>query len=468
MNKSSFFDPLTRMKNSRFLLFFTIFNFHYFLLYLGVPQIRSYESSAWRMITDRLLANSIFGNGSFGNLLVIFPEQAKKSSETSDNSLRLVNGKDMFEFRIGDIDPPEIYTSQFGLLADIGKIIQRFLHVEVFTIYVIFSITSILVSSIILARFCCVMSKLLGNKAGLGAMAVFLTPWPVLFAANFYYSIFVNLVFMLIPGLITDLTLSKRSQKTFEAFLMISLVIFTFIFSLTNYTYITVWVACLILGMSLASAEVRITVYTYVKAIGSMFIGFCCALTLHLERVKDYAESIKQSSWVEYIIRNKVGVTKSSIPQEYQTSIAKSPLEVIDLYLREPLITPWIQNQLPSFGKFVNGYLFLLILVLISAIWLRKNGSYNRATKLIRLNLIAISGPTGWILLMRPHSWDNLQVNYIFMFLPFYPLAIASLISLSESGPIMLDKLEVKRTEKLNFLVLFGFLILSFCIYLLF
>jgi hypothetical protein len=69
---------------------------------------------------------------------------------------------------------------------------------------------------------------------------------------------------------------------------------------------------------------------------------------------------------------------------------------------------------------------------------------------------------------MRPHSWDNLQVNYIFMFLPFYPLAIASLISLRESGPIMLDKLEVKSTEKLNVFVLFGFLILSFCIYLLF
>ena len=468
MNKDSFLDTLIRLKNSRFLLFFTIFNFYYCLLFLSIPQIRSYESSAWRMITDRLLANSIFGNGSFGNLLVIFPEQAKKSSETSVNSLGLVNGKDMFEFRTEDIGSPEIYTSQFGLVADVGRIIQRFLHVEVFTIYITFSIISILVSSLILARFCCVMSKLLGKKAGLGAMAVFLTPWPVLFAANFYYSIFANLVFMLIPGLITDLTQFKRAQKRFETLLMISVMIFTFIFSLTNYTYITVWVACLILGMSLSSSEEQITAYTYIKAIGSMFIGFSCALTLHLVRVQNYAESIKQSSWIEYIIRNKVGVARSSIPQEYQNSIAKSPLEVLDLYLRESLITPWIQNQLPSFGKFVNGYLFLLILVLISLIWSRKNGLYIRATKLIRLNLIAISGPIGWILLMRPHSWDNLQVNYIFMFLPFYPLAIASLISLRESGPIMLDKLEVKSTEKLNVLVLFGFLILSFCIYLLF
>lgn len=468
MTKDMFLYTVIRLKKLKFIIFFIIFNFYYCLLFLGIPQIRSYESSAWRMITDRLLANSIFGNGSFGNLLVIFPEQAKKSSEGSSNALGVINGKDMFEFGTQGVDSPEIYASQFGLVGDIGGIIQRFLHVDELTIYIIFSIISILVSSLILARFCCVISKLLGNTAGLGAMVIFLTPWPVLFAANFYYSMFANLVFLLIPGLISDFTQSRPGQKRFETLLMISLMMFTFIFSLTNYTYITVWVSCLILGVIIVPSEERITVKTYVKAMGSMIIGFSCALALHLLRVQNYVDSIKQSSWLEYIIRNKVGVASSSVPQEYQKSIAKSPLEVLDLYLRESLITPWIQNKLPNFAIFINGYVFFLFLASTILILFIKFGLNIRATKLIRLNLIALSGPIGWILLMRPHSWDNLQVNYIFMFLPFYPLVVASLISLRENSGIMLDDLEIQRTEKLNVLVLIGLFIFSFSIYLLF
>jgi hypothetical protein len=468
MNEDSLPERVMRSKISKFFFFFTTFNIYYGLLFLSVPQIRSYESSAWRMITDRLLANSIFGNDSFGSLLVIFPEKVKKSSEALSNSLGVVNGKNMFEFDTPEISSPEIYTSQFGLVGDAGRIIQSFLHIDALSVYIIFSIVSILVSSAILARFCCVLSKLLGKKAGLGAMATFLTPWPVLFAANFYYSIFANLVFLLIPGLISDLTQSRRGQKRFETLLMVSVMTFTFMFSLTNYTYITVWVSCLILGLILVSSQEWIKARTYLKAMGSMVIGFSCALILHLVRVQNYAESIKQSSWVEYIIRNKVGVASSSVPQEYQNSIAKSPLEVFDLYLRESLITPWIQNKWPILGNFMNGYVFLVFLTSIVLIWLSRNGLNSRTTKLFRLNLIAISGPIGWILLMRPHSWDNIQVNYIFMFLPFYPLVVASLISLREHSPIKLDELEVGNTEKVNCLVLLGLLIVSFSIYFLF
>jgi hypothetical protein len=468
MNKNSSFERIRRVKNSKFFVFFTIFNFYYGLLFVSVPQIRSYESSAWRMITDRLLANSMFGKGSFGNLLVIFPEQSKKLSDASSNSLAVVNGKNMFEFAPRHIDPPEIYTSQFGLLGDLGRIVQSFLHVNELTIYISFSVISVLISSLILARFCCVMSILLGNKAGIGAMATFLTPWPVLFAANFYYSIFGNLVFLLIPGIISDLTRPGRCRKRFETYLMISVMIFTFIFSLTNYTYITVWVACLILGLIFVSSDVRITAKTYVQAFLSLIIGFSFALILHLIRVQNYAESIKQSSWIEYIFRNKVGIAASSVPQQYKNSISKSPLEVLDLYLRESLITPWIQNKLPVLGNFINGYVILLCITSIILIWLRKYGLNSRATKLFSLNLIAISGPIGWILLMRPHSWDNIQVNYIFTFLPFYPLAVASLLSLNERRPIKLDKLELKRTTKVNILVLLGLILLSFSIYFLF
>lgn len=450
-------------KQSKLSLFFFCY---YTFFYLAIPAVRTYESSAWRMITDRFLANDIFGRGSFGGLLVIFPETSKKISQESLFSVGTVNARDMFAFGSSSVKDPEIYTSQFGLIGDVGGFLQTYLNVSPFSLYIIFTFVCLALTSTILARIILIFSQNFGRRAALVSLITFLTPWPILHASNFYYTMYLNLAFLIIPIEIRNMLQRKNREEYFQKALWIFLAIFTFFLSLTNYTYVTVWVSCLVIGITISSKDKQLILRNYLKPIGALGIGLISAIICHLIRVKSYATSIKGTNWIEYVLRNKMGLAHGNIPTEYQESINKSPLDVLDLYLKEPLTTRWLQNKLPDILGYANGYLLLAIsLVVLLYCVFRKVGPCGRLVSLGRLNLIAISGPLSWILLMRPHSWDNAHLNYIFLFLPAIPLLFATLLAQLESERIGVDRLQLPRVELILIPTLITLFLLSYLVF---
>ena len=426
-------------------LFFSI----YTTVFLTIPAVRNYESSAWRMIIDRLLANQIYGVDSFGKFLLIFPENSKKFVSQNFYDLGVVNNRDMFSIDFSNYATPEVYTSQFGLIGNIGTLLQGTFSLSPEVFYLIMSTLTIFGSSVIAAILCLTIWELFGKSASRITALLMISPWPMLFSSNFYYSMFLNMFFLFLPRAVVSI-LKKRDLARYRD-ISVTLIVFfvTLIFSLTNYTYVTVWISCTILGILLSTEEGRIPVSTYIKVVTGQLFAVAFAIGMHLLKLSDYVAHSKNQNWLEYILKNKIGVSNSSVTSEYLESASKSPLQVIDQYLRESLLSPLVQDRIPNLAWLFTGYMALSIATLVF-LYLILNGDVqsNRLRNSIKLIQLALIGPATWLLLMRPHSWDNIQVNYIFMFMPLIPIVLGSLIGLTSLSPIKLDRLQIGAVHK--------------------
>lgn len=443
-------------------LFFTIYS----TIFVTVPPVRNYESSAWRMIIDRLLANEIYGAKSFGEFLLIFSENSKKFVNLKFYDLGNVNNRDMFSLDSSNLTTPEVYTSQFGLIGNVGTFLQQSFAMPPEYFYLIMSGLTILVSSIMAAMLCLTLWELFGKRASYVSAFLMVSPWPILFSANFYYSMSFNLIFLFLPR-VTLLALDKYNLARYRDLSITVVISFvTLIFSLTNYTYVSVWVACSVLGILLITDRGPIPVSTFVKVVCGQLVAVCIAIGMHLFKLNAYMSGPKNQNWLTYILKNKIGVANSNVAPEYLESASKSPLQVIDYYLKESLLSPLIQGRISGFGWLFTGYT-TLALVILSSIYLirtRKVGS-NRARNSIKLIQAALIGPVSWLLLMRPHSWDNIQVNYIFMFLPLIPLTAGTLIGFTSPNPLKVDRLHLGAIHKFAIPYFGGLVVASYLIF---
>jgi len=444
-----------------FRLYALFFLTYYFLLFLAIPQIRNYESSAWRMIVDRLIANQEFGKNSFGNLLVIYPERFKESVESETQGLGIVSGRNMLKLVDNTNTIPEIYTSQFGLIGEFASSLQTYFDFSIFEIYIALTCICILFSSLILAKVCIILRDFLGKGTDVLFALCYLGPWAAIFAMNFYYFMFVNLLFMVIPTLIHEFKSRKIAGVSFERILYTTVFSLTLLFTLTNYTYVSVWVSCLVIGLLIVSTERLIVASVYIKSLIALSLGAGSALILHLIKVSEYARTLKEVSWIEYILRNKIGITGSNIPSEYALSTSKSPFDVVHLYLKEPLLNSIVEEKLHLSGFTINGYTLLIMLSIVICFQkVHRDTISLYVTNVLKLSFISSLGPLTWILIMRPHSWDNVQVNYIFVFMPFVPIVMSVLLDTSDRFNEKICRIRVEGIFKIA-LAYFGLIILT-------
>jgi hypothetical protein len=271
---------------------------------------------------------------------------------------------------------------------------------------------------------------------------------------------------MAIPTMIHEFKLGKTAGVSFERILYVTLFSLTFLFTLTNYTYVSVWVSCLVIGLLIVSAERVMAASVYIKSLIALLLGSGSALILHLIKVSEYARTLKEVSWIEYILRNKIGITGSNIPSEYALSTSKSPLDVLHLYLKEPLLNSMVVEKLQLSYFTFNGYSLLIVLsIAICFQMFHKRTISLYVTNVLKLSFISSLGPLTWILIMRPHSWDNVQVNYIFVFMPLVPLLLSVLLKKNDSFDVKICRIRIGSIFKIA-LGYFGLVILfSWLIY---
>ena len=445
-----------------FRMYALFFSFYYSVVFLCVKQIRNYESSAWRMIIDRVIANQNFGSGSFGRLLVLYPEDYKTWVGSETEGLGLVSGRNMLELIDQGTPTPEIYVSQYGLIGEVASLLAKNLGFSNPQVYLILSFTCILFSSFTVAKVCILFRAYIGKSSDLIFAFCFISPWAAIFAMNFYYFMFANLMYFIIPVLIHEVVKKKKMVLTYDNCLLFAVAAFTFIFSLTNYTYVTVWASCLVMGLLIVSTDRVISWVSYMKSFVGLIIGISLGLTLHLMKVSEYAKSIKETSWVEYILRNKIGITGSDIPSEYVSSTAKSPFEVLHQYFSVPLLNSMVEDRLHHWFFTINGYVVGIFLISVLIYQRIQYGPISPYVKnVLKLSFIAALGPLTWIFIMRPHSWDNVQVNYIFIFMPLLPLILSIVLNSKNKLESKVNQIRVEQVFRialayLGFIVLFS------------
>jgi hypothetical protein len=449
-----------------FRFYAVFFSLYYSIIFLSVAQIRNYESSAWRMIIDRVAANRDFGSDSFGRLLVIYPERYKAWVGIETEGLGVVNGRNMLKLIDHVPTSPEIYVSQFGLIGELASQLESILGFSILQIYTTLSFACILISSFIIAKVCLIFRAFLGKKADVLFAFCFLSPWAVIFAMNFYYFMFANMIFLIIPVLIHELGNRNKLFLSFDNSLFFAVVIFTSVFSLTNYTYVTVWASCLVIGLLIVSADRLISLVSYIKSFVALVIGVGLGITLHLIKVSEYVKSLKETSWVEYILRNKIGFTGSKISSEYVSSTSKSPFEVMHQYFSVPLLNSMVEERFHLTFFRINGYLALIFLICVLIYQRVRYGSPSTYIKnVLKLSFIAALGPLTWIFIMRPHSWDNVQVNYIFIFMPFLPLILSIILNSKNRFESKVNRIRVDGIFRIALVYLGLIVLFSWSVY---
>jgi hypothetical protein len=410
-----------------------VFAIYYSGLFFLVPMFRSFESSAWRMIVDRLIINLQEGYWSFNGLPLLISESSKrfvpeeKMPQIVEN-LGHFNGIQNF----GSLTQPnpkfEIYTSQFGLVGDLASVIQFTTKAPIWAISLSLSLLTIFLSSAIASYFVLLVREIFGGKSSLVSALFFLLPWPALFASNYYYSIFANILFLLLPSLVIGRIGSNQAKHSFQSRLLASLFILTFAYSLSNYTYVTLWFVNILVGLFLINHKCKIQSKLYLQSIATIFIAFIAAFLAHLLRVSSIDLSEKRSTWAVYLVQNKIGFITSPIEPMYLESVKVSFVDLFSRYYDLSLLTPWISSRLPSFFSYLSVGNLLVCFLVVGVIKILNSRHLEGlfAPQIILVGLLFF-GPFSWLCLMRPQSWENSQVNVIMLFMPAIPL-IAGII----------------------------------------
>lgn len=449
-----------------------LFATYYSALFLLVPMFRSFESSAWRMVIDRLIINLQEGYWSFNGLPVLISETAKKAVPKEQMPLVIENlGYFNGVQNLGSITKPnpnfEVYTSQFGLVGDLASLIQFTTGAPIWSISLSLSFLTIFLSSAIASYFVFLMSEIFGGISSTVSALFFLLPWPALFASNYYYSIFTNILFFLLPSIAIGRLGSEYITESFHKKFLGSLFILTFVYSLTNYTYITLWFVNTLVGLFIVNRRYKIELKLYLQSIATIFIAFIVSFLVHLLRVRNFDLSEKKSSWTVYLVQNKIGFVTGPIDPMYFESIKVNFMELFLRYYEVPLLTPWISAKLPSYFSYFSVGNLISFLCFVGII--RFMNSRNRGIFLgphIAIVSLVLFGPFSWLCLMRPQSWENSQVNIIMLFMPAIPL-LAAIVFRTKN--FSYQKILHTKTRQLNAVVIVAYIscfLVGFAIYL--
>jgi hypothetical protein len=328
----------------------------------------------------------------------------------------------MSAFPPGNVDT---YDSQFGLA---GWLLAAIAHLgpgDVATgTEVMISVAS-LASAVLAAGFVWGTRRFLSTGAAVLVAIGLLQPWSMGFAKSIYWTMPVKCL----PGVVALLALRAgwSLRRTCAGIFLAG----TFAF-LSGYEYATV-IASLVVGAVVlvevaADRPARELWRTLAATVGALLASFGAAVVLHVAQLSLKYDSLSEGWRIfEETVTKRTGASGIVVDSVYQESLAAKPLDVLDTYLSMPVF--FDPARVPLVQSFTVATLIVVcVLLVVFGPVLREHPRCGRNWWAASLAwMVTLTGPIGWHLLARPHSYIHTPLNYVLWFLPTIPLGLALL-----------------------------------------
>ena len=444
---------------SKWLLRILPFFYAIFVVFVNVSfeLPRGYENNAEQMILARVTADKIFGDESFGGLLVYVNENKRnylkiEGLPSFTDSFLIINGKPLLqEYSFAEEDV-EIYTSQYGVLAKIMSITASTLQTNFWQIALFSKLFAIIFSSFIVFLFLNFFKNRFGSRAMIAMFGIFLLPWFLIFASNFYYLMFTNLVYCLVPFYVFEINRHFSGFPSPTKVMYACYALLTFLYSLAGYNFVTIWIVGALIGIILNrhKFEEGTLNQLFLKVSATIIFAFSSALFLHLNKVRRFSVAEKGESWLSYLIEKKFGVAPNDTSELYRESLSKSPVSVLWEYFTMPIATPWVQSKLPVGLSFLTVGFTILVLCFCVAKRLHNLNEDKASTYLstaFEILILGLLGAIVWILILRPQSYANSHINAILFFLLMIPCLVGILFSDEKNFQDLFSIYQTERSQ---------------------
>lgn len=351
------------------------------------------------------------------------------------------------------------YNSQYGLQFHALRLLDSFISLKSNTVAMIFSLATSL-TLVFMYRSVLPLGDIWA-KAFVLTLAV--SPWFIVFARNSYWAVFL----MLLPFAVSSWILkNKNILKIWKTLLALFLFASFLAKFLCGYEFMTSIGLSSVVPFFLYREKNLATKSECTRGVAVACLSFLCAfgsaLYIHsasltqngdvlngletiriiaAKRISNRYDPELARSFCEHLAsKDGVEVCEKEYEKNFSSSLNANPISVFAAYLIVPCLFPYIPKTgfslfyiqdyyehstfadffVYAFPSIVSKSLFLFVCLAIVML------SFNR--RKFRLSLAcAFAASTSWFFLAKGHSYIHQHINYILWYLPFIPIAFATI-----------------------------------------